>query len=570
MRRLHLIDGTYELYRAHFAPRPEHRAPEGLGRQGDRRRGRVAAGAAARRRRRCDPHRGRVRQPDPLVPQRPLPRLQERRRRAARAARAVRHGRGRRRARSASRSGRCTSTRPTTGWRAARARFADEVEQVRIMTPDKDLGQCIRRRPRGAGRPPPEEGHRRGGVPRAARLRPAQHARLPGADRRHRRRHPGPGRLRREERGAAHRRLRAPRAHPRRARRPGACEPRGAAQLAATLAAGREAAMLYRKLATLVETAPCAETLDEVRFRGVPRERFEAWCDRLGRAHAANHAAALGRRLDRIRRRCRRYPRKKQRACPTSGMNPIEGWLADANRPTGESPTQLSQRIKRCFAVDSPRSADEHTRGTHVGRDDSGREPHQGLRSSARRRQGDVQRAQGRGARLPGPERRGQVDDDEDADLLPVADRRHGQGGRLRRVRRLARGAAPHRVPARGHADLPRHDRARVPAVRGRAARHGRAEVARPHQGDRRALRPGRRRRQAGGRAVEGLPPAPGPGAGDAARSRHPDPRRADQRPRPQPDRRDPRAHQGDRQGAHGHPVDAHPAARCRRPAAAS
>jgi 5'-3' exonuclease len=29
MRRLHLIDGTYELFRAHFAPRPEHRAPEG-------------------------------------------------------------------------------------------------------------------------------------------------------------------------------------------------------------------------------------------------------------------------------------------------------------------------------------------------------------------------------------------------------------------------------------------------------------------------------------------------------------------------------------------------------------
>src|SRR3954469_6953431 len=27
--RLHLVDGTYELYRAHFAPRPEHRAPGG-------------------------------------------------------------------------------------------------------------------------------------------------------------------------------------------------------------------------------------------------------------------------------------------------------------------------------------------------------------------------------------------------------------------------------------------------------------------------------------------------------------------------------------------------------------
>jgi 5'-3' exonuclease len=57
--------------------------------------------------------------------------------------------------------------------------------------------------------------------------------------------------------------------------------PRGAPQLAATLAASREAALLYRNLATLVETAPCAETLDQVLFRGVPRERFEAWCDRL-------------------------------------------------------------------------------------------------------------------------------------------------------------------------------------------------------------------------------------------------------------------------------------------------
>src|SRR5580704_6601010 len=27
--RLHLVDGTYELYRAHYAPRPDHRAPSG-------------------------------------------------------------------------------------------------------------------------------------------------------------------------------------------------------------------------------------------------------------------------------------------------------------------------------------------------------------------------------------------------------------------------------------------------------------------------------------------------------------------------------------------------------------
>jgi 5'-3' exonuclease len=29
MSRLHLVDGTYELFRAHFAPRPEHRRPDG-------------------------------------------------------------------------------------------------------------------------------------------------------------------------------------------------------------------------------------------------------------------------------------------------------------------------------------------------------------------------------------------------------------------------------------------------------------------------------------------------------------------------------------------------------------
>jgi 5'-3' exonuclease len=27
--RLHVVDGTYELYRAHYAPRPDHRAPAG-------------------------------------------------------------------------------------------------------------------------------------------------------------------------------------------------------------------------------------------------------------------------------------------------------------------------------------------------------------------------------------------------------------------------------------------------------------------------------------------------------------------------------------------------------------
>ena len=53
-----------------------------------------------------------------------------------------------------------------------------------------------------------------------------------------------------------HRRLPAPGGTSPTTRRPGACKPRGAPQLAATLAAQREEALLYRKLATLVDTVP--------------------------------------------------------------------------------------------------------------------------------------------------------------------------------------------------------------------------------------------------------------------------------------------------------------------------
>jgi hypothetical protein len=40
--------------------------------------------------------------------------------------------------------------------------------------------------------------------------------------------------------------------------------------------------LLYRKLATLIETVPLKESLDDLKFLGVPRERFERWCDQLG------------------------------------------------------------------------------------------------------------------------------------------------------------------------------------------------------------------------------------------------------------------------------------------------
>jgi hypothetical protein len=59
-------------------------------------------------------------------------------------------------------------------------------------------------------------------------------------------------------------------------------KPPRALQLAATLAERREEAYLYRRLATLVDDVPLPHALDDLRFRGVPRDAFAAWCDELG------------------------------------------------------------------------------------------------------------------------------------------------------------------------------------------------------------------------------------------------------------------------------------------------
>ena len=57
---------------------------------------------------------------------------------------------------------------------------------------------------------------------------------------------------------------------------------RGADRLAATLAGAREAALLYRRLATLTCDVPLAESLEDLRWRGVPTETHAAWRARLG------------------------------------------------------------------------------------------------------------------------------------------------------------------------------------------------------------------------------------------------------------------------------------------------
>ena len=57
---------------------------------------------------------------------------------------------------------------------------------------------------------------------------------------------------------------------------------RGAARLAESLREGREDALLFRKLATLRRDVPLEEDLDDLEWRGVPRDPFMAWVEEHG------------------------------------------------------------------------------------------------------------------------------------------------------------------------------------------------------------------------------------------------------------------------------------------------
>jgi 5'-3' exonuclease len=162
-------------------------------------------------------------------------------------------------------------------------RFAalPEVDQVRIMTPDKDLGQCLR------GTRVVQVDRRQKKVTDEAAFRALRGfgpASMPDflaltgdtAD--------GiPGLTGFGDKGAGM--LLGAYEHleqiPRRALQ-WKVKPRGALQLAETLAAHMPEALLYRQLATLVDDVPLAESLDDLRFRGVPRARFESFCDLVG------------------------------------------------------------------------------------------------------------------------------------------------------------------------------------------------------------------------------------------------------------------------------------------------
>ena len=285
--RLHLVDGTYELYRAHFAPRPDHRDPSGADRKATV--GLVASLLSLL----SEPEEAVTHlavafdnpirsfrndlfpayKSDEGVP----PELRAQFDPVEEAVRAM-----------GVTVWSMNEHEADDGLASGARRFADEVDQVRIMTPDKDLAQCLRgdrvvqvdRRQRKVTDEATfraARGYGPASVPDFLGLTGDTADGIPGL--------PGFGEKSTSILIGAYTHIEAIPDLPSR----WTVKPRGALQLAATLAARREEALFYRTLATLVDTVPLAESLDELRFRGVPRARFEAWCDTVG-AHTLRTA----------------------------------------------------------------------------------------------------------------------------------------------------------------------------------------------------------------------------------------------------------------------------------------
>ena len=278
--RLHLVDGTYELFRAHFSPRPSHAAPDG-------RDNKATVGIASSLLMLLHdadeaPTHVAVAFDNPIVSFRNElfegyksdegvpPELRSQFDAAEAACRAL-----------------GITVWSMDRWEAddalatAAVRYATQVSQVRLLTPDKDLGQCVvgtrvvqvdrmRQRVLDEEAVRAARGVAPASIPDFLALTGDTADGIPGL--------PGFG----EKTAAA---LLAHYGHLEAIPDDDAAwavKIRGASRLAATLAAHRPEALLYRKLATLVTDVPLAEELDALRFRGVPRAEFEAWCDREG------------------------------------------------------------------------------------------------------------------------------------------------------------------------------------------------------------------------------------------------------------------------------------------------
>lgn len=279
--RLHLIDGTFELFRAHYSKRPPHVGPDGKDKK-------ATAGLLSSlvallhdeveavshvaiafdnpirsfRNRLFDGYKTEAGVPPELLAQFDL---------AEEAARALGIA-----------VWSMSEYEADDALATGAARFSSEVQQVRLLTPDKDLGQCVRgtsviqvdrirkkeideaavRAARGVG---PES------VPDLLALVGDDADGIPGL--------PGFGAKSAAVLLARYRRIEA---IPARASE-WDVQLRGAEQLALTLNERREDALLYRTLATLVDSVPLPEThLEHLAFAGVPKDGFRSFCDSIG------------------------------------------------------------------------------------------------------------------------------------------------------------------------------------------------------------------------------------------------------------------------------------------------
>ncbi|MCI0784362.1 MAG: flap endonuclease [Chloroflexi bacterium] len=162
----------------------------------------------------------------------------------------------------------------------AAIRWRDQCEQVRIMTPDKDLGQVvdgvriiqvdtIRRREIDEAavrerRVAPES------IPDFLALNGDSADGIPGL--------PGFGEKTSKTLLDAYGHIEEIPGDPADWR----VKVRGAEGLAGTLRARREDALLYRRLATLVTDVPLTESLTDLEWRGANRDALAAWCKRVG------------------------------------------------------------------------------------------------------------------------------------------------------------------------------------------------------------------------------------------------------------------------------------------------
>jgi 5'-3' exonuclease len=280
-KRLHLVDGTYELFRAHFSKRPDHTAPSGLDAKGvvglvssllallhDEAEAVTHLGIAFDRPIRSfrndlfDGYKSDEGLPEEIRAQM-IP--------AEEAARAL-----------------GVVVWSMNEWEAddalatAAARFRGDFDQIRILTPDKDLGQCLdgqrvvqvdrlRERVIDDAALRAQRGIAPRSIPDLLALVGDTADGIPGL--------PGIGD---KTAGALLGRYGHLEAIPAQAS-DWDVKIRGAETIAATLRDHRDEALLYRRLATLIEDVPLPQkSPDDLAFRGVPRQAYATWCDALG------------------------------------------------------------------------------------------------------------------------------------------------------------------------------------------------------------------------------------------------------------------------------------------------